>query len=47
MIVNLFLKNKIEYKNIEDYSNLGLIVASLITILNVYYLKQHFLNNLF
>ena len=47
MIVNLFLKNKIEYKNIEDYSNLGLIVASLITILNVYYLKQYFLNNLF
>tara|TARA_Y100000816_G_scaffold261646_1_gene218789 strand:+ start:346 stop:1632 length:1287 start_codon:yes stop_codon:yes gene_type:complete len=47
MIINLFLKNKIEYKNIEDYSNIGLITASLITLSNVYYFKQHFLNNLF
>ena len=47
MIINIFLKNKIDYKNIEDYSNLGLLVASLLTIINVYYIKQYFANVLF
>ena len=47
MIINFFLKNKIDYKNIEDYSNLGLLVASLLTIINVYYIKQYFANVLF
>ena len=47
MIINIFLKNKIDYKNIEHYSNLGLLVASLLTIINVYYIKQYFANVLF
>lgn len=47
MIINIFLKNKIDYKNIEGYSNLGLLVASLLTIINVYYIKQYFANVLF
>lgn len=47
MIINIFLKNKIDYKKIEDYSNLGLLVVSLLTIINVYYIKQYFANVLF